>query len=307
MIEAAPGGAAVTTVLRDVDLTIPAGRAVAIVGDNGAGKTTLVKLLAGFYEPTEGRITVDGVDLRDMDVQEWRRRISACMQDFVHFEFVARQSVGLGDVRRIGNEGRIMDALARASATDVVAPLPAGLETQLGREYEDGVELSAGQRQKLALGRRQRGHRCCSSWTSRRRASTHTPSTRSSIDTPGRRSARAVRWARSRSWCRTGSQRCGWPIWSSSWTPGGSPRPEPMRSCRRSADLPRAVRTSAEGVPMTSGLQAISGCTRVRSSWPCLRSSATEVTPSSWRVRLNCVVSRSRALSTPGSPPAIKP
>jgi len=126
------------------------------------------------------------------------------MQDFVHFEFVARQSVGLGDVRRIGNEGRIMDALARASATDVVAPLPAGLETQLGREYEDGVELSAGQRQKLALGQRQRGHRCCSSWTSRRRASTHTPSTRSSIDTPGRRSARAVRWARSRSWCRTG-------------------------------------------------------------------------------------------------------
>jgi ATP-binding cassette, subfamily B, bacterial len=140
-------------VLRDVDLTIPAGRAVAIVGDNGAGKTTLVKLLAGFYQPTAGRITVDGADLRDLDIQQWRRRISACMQDFVHFEFAARESVGLGDVPRIGDAGRVTDALAQASATDVVARLPAGLETQLGREYDDGVELSAGQWQKLALGR----------------------------------------------------------------------------------------------------------------------------------------------------------
>lgn len=140
-------------VLRAVDLTIPAGRAVAIVGDNGAGKTTLVKLLAGFYEPTEGRITVDGVDLRELDIREWRQRISACMQDFVHFEFLARESVGLGDLPRIGDPGTVMDALARASATDVIAPLPVGLETQLGREYDDGTELSAGQWQKLALGR----------------------------------------------------------------------------------------------------------------------------------------------------------
>jgi len=140
-------------VLRDVDLTIPAGRAVAIVGDNGAGKTTLFKLLAGFYQPTKGRITVEGVDLRDLDIQQWRQRISACLQDFVHFDFVARESVGLGDLSRISDPDAVMEALTRASATDVIASLPAELNTQLGQEYDDGTELSAGQWQKLALGR----------------------------------------------------------------------------------------------------------------------------------------------------------
>lgn len=140
-------------VLSDVDLTIPAGRAVAIVGDNGAGKTTLFKLLAGFYQPTKGRITVEGVDLRDLDIQQWRQRISACLQDFVHFDFVARESVGLGDLSRIGDPDAVMEALTRASATDVIASLPAELNTQLGQEYDDGTELSAGQWQKLALSR----------------------------------------------------------------------------------------------------------------------------------------------------------
>jgi ATP-binding cassette subfamily B protein len=140
-------------VLRVIDLTIPAGTALAIVGVNGAGKTTLVKLLAGLYEPTEGRVTVDGVDLRELDLHEWRGRMSACFQDFVHFEFLARESVGLGDLPRIVEEERVSEALTRASATDVVAGLPAGLATQLGKEYADGVELSVGQWQKLALGR----------------------------------------------------------------------------------------------------------------------------------------------------------
>lgn len=139
-------------VLRNVDLTIPAGSALAIIGDNGAGKTTLVKLLAGFYEPSEGRVTVDGVDLRELDVQEWRRRMSGCFQDFVHFEFLARESVGVGDLPGIGDEDWVTRALERASATDVVTPLPDGLSTQLGKEYADGIELSVGQWQKLALG-----------------------------------------------------------------------------------------------------------------------------------------------------------
>lgn len=140
-------------VLRDIDLPIPARSALAIVGVNGAGKTTLVKLLAGFYEPSEGRVTVDGVDLRELDVQEWRRRMSGCFQDFVHFEFLARESVGLGDLPGIGDEDWVTRALERASATDVVTPLPDGLSTQLGKEYADGIELSVGQWQKLALGR----------------------------------------------------------------------------------------------------------------------------------------------------------
>jgi ATP-binding cassette subfamily B protein len=140
-------------VLKDVDLTIPAGTALAIVGVNGAGKTTLAKLLAGFYEPTQGRITADGVDLRDLDLDVWRRRLSACFQDFVHFQYTARESVGLGDLPRIQDESALDEALARASATDVVAQLPDGLGTLIGKEYGDGVELSIGQWQKVALGR----------------------------------------------------------------------------------------------------------------------------------------------------------
>jgi ATP-binding cassette, subfamily B, bacterial len=140
-------------VLRDVDLTIPAGSAVAIIGVNGAGKTTLAKLLAGFYEPSRGRITVDGVDLRDMDLDAWRARMSACFQDFVHFEFLARESAGLGDLPRIDDERSVNEALVRASATDVVEMLPNGLATLLGKGYDDGIELSTGQWQKVALGR----------------------------------------------------------------------------------------------------------------------------------------------------------
>lgn len=140
-------------VLGDIDLTIPAGSALAIVGVNGAGKTTLAKLLAGFYEPTEGRITVDGVDLRDLDLDGWRRRMSACFQDFVHFQFQAQESMGLGDLPRIEDEPSVREALRRASATDVVERLPDGLQTLLGKEYGDGVELSVGQWQKVALGR----------------------------------------------------------------------------------------------------------------------------------------------------------
>ena len=140
-------------VLQGVDLMIPAGSAVAIVGVNGAGKTTLAKLLAGFYEPTQGRITVDGVDLRDLDLDAWRERMSACFQDFVHFEYLARESAGLGDLPRIDDERSVSEALARAKAGDVVEMLPDGLGTLLGKGYDDGVELSTGQWQKVALGR----------------------------------------------------------------------------------------------------------------------------------------------------------
>ena len=140
-------------VLTDVDLEIPAGSTLAIVGVNGAGKTTLAKLLAGFYEPTRGRITVDGVDLRELDLDAWRARMSACFQDFVRFDFVARESVGLGELPRIEDEPSVWTAIRRASATDVVEPLPDGLRTLLGKDFGDGLELSVGQWQKIALAR----------------------------------------------------------------------------------------------------------------------------------------------------------
>jgi ATP-binding cassette subfamily B protein len=139
--------------LQDVSLKLPAGRVVALVGENGAGKTTLVKLLSKFYEPTAGRILVDGVDLAAMPPAEWRTRLSGAYQDFFRFELLARQSVGVGDVPRLDDEPAVLAAVDRAGADDVVARLDAGLGTQLGRAWPEGVDVSFGQWQKLALAR----------------------------------------------------------------------------------------------------------------------------------------------------------
>ena len=140
-------------VLEDVSLTLPAGGVVAVVGENGAGKTTLVKLLSKFYEPTSGRILVDGVPLAQMPADEWRSCLAGAYQDFFRFELRARHSVGVGDVPRLDDTEAVSRAVDRAGADDVVARLPAGLETQLGPTWPDGVEVSFGQWQKLALAR----------------------------------------------------------------------------------------------------------------------------------------------------------
>nr|WTA70850.1 ABC transporter ATP-binding protein/permease [Micromonospora sp. NBC_00855] len=139
--------------LRGVDLTLPAGSVVAIVGENGAGKTTLVKLLCGFYQPTRGRLLIDGVDLRELPIEAWRQRIAAGFQDFVRFELLARETVGVGDLAQIDDAAAVRAGLERAHGTDVLTHLRQGLETQLGKSYADGAELSGGQWQKLALGR----------------------------------------------------------------------------------------------------------------------------------------------------------
>jgi ATP-binding cassette subfamily B protein len=140
-------------VLDDVSLTLPAGAVVAVVGENGAGKTTLVKLLAKMYEPTSGAVLVDGVPLARLSADEWRARLAGAFQDFFRFELRARQTVGIGDVPRLGEDGAVRAAVDRAGAGDVVARLPAGLETQLGPTWPEGVEVSFGQWQKLALAR----------------------------------------------------------------------------------------------------------------------------------------------------------
>jgi ATP-binding cassette subfamily B protein len=140
-------------VLDGVSLRLPAGSVVALVGENGAGKTSLVKLLSRFYEPDRGRILVDGVDLRHVDVEEWRRRISAGFQDFARFELLARETVAVGDLPRLDDRAAVALALIHAGAEDVPARLPHGLETQLGKDWEGGVDLSGGQWQKLALAR----------------------------------------------------------------------------------------------------------------------------------------------------------
>ena len=140
-------------VLEDVSLTLPAGAVVAVVGENGAGKSTLVKLLAKLYEPSAGRILVDGVELGRMPAEGWRDRMAGAFQDFFRFELRAAQSIGLGDVSRVDERPAVEAAVTRAGADDVVDKLVAGLDTQLGPTWPDGVEVSFGQWQKLALAR----------------------------------------------------------------------------------------------------------------------------------------------------------
>jgi ATP-binding cassette subfamily B protein len=123
------------------------------VGENGAGKSTLVKLLARMYTPTSGRITADGVDINHTDVSRWRERLSGAFQDFARLEFLAATTVGLGDEPRHDDRAAVGSAVDRAGATTLVADLRDGLDTQLGPSWDDGVDVSFGQWQKLALAR----------------------------------------------------------------------------------------------------------------------------------------------------------
>lgn len=140
-------------ILTGVSIVLPAGAVVALVGENGAGKTTLAKLLCRFYEPTAGEIYVDRKALSRCEVHTWRGRVAAAFQDFVRFELLARETVGVGDLTQMEQPEAVRFAMTQAGGADVIARLPHGLETQLGRDWEGGVELSGGQWQKLALGR----------------------------------------------------------------------------------------------------------------------------------------------------------
>jgi len=140
-------------VLDDVRLELKPGSVVAIVGENGAGKSTLVKLLCRLYQPDQGRILVNGVDLARIRADGWRSRLAGAFQDFFRFEFRVRHTVGVGDVPRLEDEPAVVTAVGRAGAEDVVGKLVAGLNTQLGATWPEGVEVSFGQWQKLALAR----------------------------------------------------------------------------------------------------------------------------------------------------------
>ena len=139
-------------VLADISLELPVGRVVALVGENGSGKSTLVKLLCGFYPPSQGRILIDDIDLAEMTPSDWRSRISGAFQDFTNFEVVMGESVGLGDLPRVKDDAAAAAALGRAGAADLVKLGAEGLATMLGKKW-GGIDLSGGQWQKLALGR----------------------------------------------------------------------------------------------------------------------------------------------------------
>jgi ATP-binding cassette subfamily B protein len=140
-------------VLDEVSMVLPAGGVVAVVGENGAGKTTLVKLLTKMYEPSGGAIHVDETPLARVRTDQWRSRVAGAFQDFFRFEFHAGHTVGVGDLPRADSEPAVVAAVHRAGAADVIARLPSGLATQLGAAWPQGVDLSFGQWQKLALAR----------------------------------------------------------------------------------------------------------------------------------------------------------
>jgi ATP-binding cassette subfamily B protein len=140
-------------VLDEVDLEFPAGTSTAIVGLNGAGKTTLVKLLARLYEPTSGRISVDGADLAEFDIRSWQRRLAVIYQDYIRYEFDAATNIGLGAPERMHDREALDRAAEWAGATEVIDSLPQGLRTVLSSRYQGGTDLSGGQWQRIALAR----------------------------------------------------------------------------------------------------------------------------------------------------------
>jgi ATP-binding cassette, subfamily B, bacterial len=140
-------------VLRDVSFRFDAGERIALIGENGAGKTTLVKLLARLYDPTGGAILLDGVDLREYDVDALRGEIGVIFQDYMRYDMLARENIGMGRIEELGNQARIESAARKSLAEPLIAQFLRGYEQMLGRRFEEGVDLSAGQWQKIALAR----------------------------------------------------------------------------------------------------------------------------------------------------------
>jgi ATP-binding cassette subfamily B protein len=139
--------------LRNVTLHIPRGGKLALVGENGAGKTTLIKLLTRLYEPTEGRVLLDGLPLSEFRPDALRRRIGVIFQDFIRYQLLVGENVGAGDVEAFEDEARWHRAAEMGMADPFVRKLPAGYHTQLGKWFKGGQELSIGQWQKIALSR----------------------------------------------------------------------------------------------------------------------------------------------------------
>ncbi|MEY2425280.1 MAG: ATP-binding cassette, subfamily bacterial [Actinomycetota bacterium] len=142
-----------TDVFTGLNLTIPAGRSMAIVGTNGAGKTTLCKLLARCYEPTGGRILVDGVDIQDLDPAAWQQRIAAVFQDFVTFPLSVRDNIGFGAVANVEDQAALDAAAAEAAVTGIIEGLANGWDSVLSKVFTAGTELSGGEAQRVALAR----------------------------------------------------------------------------------------------------------------------------------------------------------
>ena len=144
---------AVTPALRNVSLHIKPGESLAIVGENGSGKTTLIKLLSRLYQPTAGAIYLEGLNLKEWDIDALRRKIGVIFQDFARYQMIVGENIGIGDVTDIEETERIEEAARKGMADEFVKDLPQAYDTQLGTWFKDGKELSGGQWQKIALSR----------------------------------------------------------------------------------------------------------------------------------------------------------
>src|SRR3954463_8409944 len=139
--------------VRHLDFSLAPGERIALVGENGAGKTTLVKLLARLYDPDEGRILLDGVDLREYDLESLRRNVGVIFQDFVRYDFLLKENIAVGNIGRIEDQPAIKTAAERSLADSVVQRVTGGYDQMLGKRFENGVDLSGGEWQKVALAR----------------------------------------------------------------------------------------------------------------------------------------------------------
>jgi len=139
--------------LTDLSFTVRVGETLAVVGRNGAGKTTLFKLICRLYDPNEGRILIDGIDIRDFDPNDLRKQVGAMFQDYVTYQATASENIGLGNVPDIGDREAIERAGKQAGADELISGLPEGYDTALGKWFDAGVNLSGGEWQKVALAR----------------------------------------------------------------------------------------------------------------------------------------------------------
>jgi ATP-binding cassette subfamily B protein len=139
--------------VRHLSFSLHAREVIALVGENGAGKTTLVKLLTRLYDPDEGRILLDGHDLREYDLEGLRGNMGVIFQDFVRYNFSAGDNIAVGKITERTNRGRIDRAASRSQADEVIARLSAGYDQMIGKRFKNGVELSGGEWQKIAIAR----------------------------------------------------------------------------------------------------------------------------------------------------------
>ena len=196
-------------VIEHLNFHLHPGERIALIGENGQGKTTIVKLITRLYDPTEGQILLDGVDLREYDLEDLYREIGVIFQDFMRYEMTARENIAIGRSKNSGAARRSKAAAQKSLADEVIARLPAGFEQMLGRRFEGGVDLSGGEWQKLALARAYLRNHNCSFLTNRPPRSTRAANTKSLNVSPN---SRLERWHCS---SRTAFQPCAWPI--ASW------------------------------------------------------------------------------------------